>query len=329
MKHEKILNQMFEAMEENKEQRRTYLGMSTFGTHCDRKQWLEFRHVFDPKVSYQSVSHFSDGHRSEDILIERLIAAGVNLKPKDDDGNQFSLRDMYWLRGHTDGKIEVDEWAVWEAKSTDDKKKAKLKKLIEKDEHSALENWDSNYYCQAQLYMGYSGLKKHILMACSHGAREKLNSTGDHRTVIVETLFNQEKFDELKQKAYDVIVSDAVPEPAWSLQYDKPLCVWKTGQCEAYDYCKGRHIGKPNCRNCGYCEFTVEGAVCNKTGEIINEDEMVEYKECHRYHPNLIHWMDLIEMDDNGDVHYRDDSGNDWVNRDSLKFYEEVNSGES
>ncbi len=325
MKHKEILDKMFSAMEDKVESRRTYLGMSTFDTHCDRKQWLEFRHTFDPKPNYQSVSHFSDGHRSEEILIERLLAAGIDLRAKDENGNQFEYKDMYWLRGHTDGEIKLDVTAVWEAKSSDDVKRAKLKKLIEEDEHSALEKWDKNYYAQAQLYMGYSGKKKHILMACAHGAREKLNSKGDHRTVIVETLFNQEKFDELKHKANDIIVSDTIPEAAWSLQYDKPLCVWKNGKCEAYDYCKGNHIGKPNCRNCGYCEFTTEGANCTKSGDALNEKEMVEFKECHKYHPNIIHWMDLVEMDDDGNVHYRDDSGTDWVNVNSMDFYEEVN----
>jgi len=233
---------------------------------------------------------------------------------------------MYWLRGYQDGIIVIDKTPhVWEAKSTDDKKKAKLAKLIQEDEGTALKKWDENYYAQAILYCGYSGIHKHILMACSHGAREKLNSTGDHRTVVVETDFDENYFNELKAKAKDVIVSDALPEPAWSLQYDKPLCVWKTGQCEAYEYCKGRHIGKPNCRNCGYCEFTLSGANCTKTGDALNEKEMVDFKECHKYHPNIIHWLDLIEMDESGNVVYRDDSGNEFINKNSLDFYELIN----
>ncbi len=326
MKHKQILLDMYKSMEESvSEPRRTYLGMSTFGSHCKRKQWLEFRHAFDPAPNYQSVSHFFDGHHSEDVLANRLIESGFDLEPVDKDGKQFHYEDFFWLRGNTDGRCRIDNTMyVWECKASNTDKQSKLRKLAEKDESSALQNWDYQYYCQAQLYMGYSGIHKHLLMCTGHGAREQLNNKGDFRTVVIETEFNEDVFSQLKAEAVDIITSDEMPPAAWGLELEKPLCKWKTGQCEAFDYCKGRKIGKPNCRNCGYVQFTTEGATCTLENKSLNEKEMVDFKPCHRYHPNLVIGYDLVSVDEDKMI-YRNDAGHEIVNHNSMDFYYEFN----
>ena len=328
MKHQKILDDMWLAYQEkaNKEnRRRTYLGMSALGGNCDRKVWLEFRHAFDPFVSYSSQSHFDDGFAAEAIFVDRIQQAGYDLVAEASTGKQASFQGKnYWYKGSIDGVLKLDKDYVWDHKSTDKEKITKLKKLIEKDESTALREWNMQYYLQAISYMGHSGIHQHILTAGHHGSREIKNSKGDFRTAIVETLFDQEVFDELVAKADNIIATDQMPEAAWSLAVDKPLCVWKNGQCEAYEFCKGRHIGKPNCRNCGFVTFTQDGATCGK-GEILNEENMVEFKGCHRYHPSLIHEYDCIQIDESGVVHYRNDNGDQLTNTNSLEFYEEFN----
>jgi len=329
MKHQKILDDMFESMEKkanSENSRRTYLGMSSFGGFCERKQWLDFRHAFDPFIGYSSSSHFSDGHHVEALLIDRLMESGLDLKPVADDGSQFGFSDMTWLKGHSDGECTIDgDRYVWEAKSTDGEKQNKLRRLIVKDEHAALEKWSYQYFCQAQLYMGYSGIDKHILMAAAHGGRERINSKGDFRTVICETLFDSEVFESLRDKAKHIITTDKMPQAAWSLAVDKPLCIWKNGKCEAYDFCKGKEIGKPNCRNCGHVTFTTEGATCALGKEDLNEKNMLEFKECHKYNPELVHEFFVVDLDDEGHVHYRNESGTELVNRNSNDFRLEFN----
>lgn len=328
MKHQKILDDIWAAYEKKYNEtngRRSYLGMSVSEANCQRLPWLEFRHGFDPHIDYMSASFFDDGHYSEAVMIQRIKDAGYDLITEI-DGSQAELQDMYWHHGHMDGYFR-DLDALWEHKSTSDEKIVKLKKLIATDESTALKEWDSGYYDQATRYMGYSGVHKHILTASAHGTREKLNSKGDFRTAIVETLFDEDHFNYLKERAKHIITTDKMPAPAWSLAYDKPLCVWKTGQCQAYNFCKGRHIGAPNCRNCAYVTFTTIGAECSKHNKALDEKEMVGYYDCHKYLPDLVVGYELIGMTEEGDVVYRKEDGTEIINSDSKVFYKEFNGG--
>tara|TARA_B110000879_G_scaffold72298_1_gene100979 strand:- start:539 stop:844 length:306 start_codon:yes stop_codon:yes gene_type:complete len=93
---------------------------------------------------------------------------------------------MYWHRGHIDGKLP-DHDALWQHKSTGNAKLTKLKKTIDKDKETALLKWSKGHYDQATRYMSYSGIHKRITTVASHGSPEKINSQGDHRTVVMET----------------------------------------------------------------------------------------------------------------------------------------------
>ena len=334
MKHKKILDILFQSMEEKANEgvmRRTYLGMSSFDGNCERKQWLEFRHGFTPFINYQSASHFADGHQTEETIGNRFLDAGFDFEPVDENGNQFMFVDG-WLKGHSDGKIRwEDELYKWEMKSTDAIKRNKLEKLIAKDEHSALENWDTQYYAQAQLYMGYSGIHKHLLFASAHGGRERKNSKGDFRTIVVETLFNEEKFKSLQQKAKDIIATDKIPEALWQLAMKKPLCWWgeeSYQRCESYDFCTGEDIANPDCFNCAYVSFLEEGeGHCSLHDDEMSPQDMQEFKLCHKYHPELVIGYDPVEQKKDGSVVYRNDNGDEITNDNSLDFREEIKNG--
>jgi hypothetical protein len=329
MKHQKILDRLFKSMEEeaNKDNtQRTYLGMSSFGG-CDRKQWLSFRHAYTPFINYQSASHFFDGHKTEKTIGDRFLAAGFDFKPVDEDGNQFTFIDGF-TRGHSDGEFVWDgEKYVWEMKSTDKQKRDKLEKLIAKDEHSALEKWSPLYYNQSQFYMGYSGIHKHILFASAHGGRERKNSKGDYRTIVVETLFDEVKFKELQEKAKNIIATDKMPEASWALAVSKPLCIWGSESyqsCEAYKFCTGKDISEPDCFNCSYITFLETGmGHCFLSKKEIKPYDMQGFKPCHKYHPSLIVGYDLICQNEDGSVLYRKDNGEEITNCDSRDFRKE------
>ena len=327
MKHQKILDRLFESMEEeaNKDvSRRTYLGMSGFDGNCERKQWLEFRHGFTPHINYQSASHFADGHLTEQTIGDRFLAAGFDFDPVDENGQQFTFIDG-WLRGHSDGKMVWDgEKFVWEMKATDKGKRDKLERLIAKDEHAALEKWSPQYYAQAILYMGYSKIHKHILFASAHGGRERKNSKGDYRTIVVETLFDEEKFKQLQEQAKSIIATDKMPDEIWALKLRKPLCYWGTEsyqRCEAFDFCTGTDIGEPDCFNCAFLKFNEDGTgICTKDKKEMQPKEMQGFKECHKYHPSFVHQYECIGQEDDGSVIYRNDSGAEIINVDSREF---------
>ena len=331
MQYQHILDKIWESMEKKytkNTSRRTYLGMSSFGGHCDRKQWLDFRHVHKPLIAYTSGSFFEDGHHSEDVVIQRFRDAGFVVHDRDENGNQISVKLNKWVRGHTDLLVEMDgETFLADVKSTDDEKKRKLKKLIEKDESIALKKFNIQYYYQAQWYMGMLGLKRGFYVFTGHGARERINSKGDNRSVIVGVDFNQEDFDWLKEKSVEVITTDTLPDPIPALEYDKPLCIWGVEsyqRCEAYDFCKYNVIDKPNCRNCMHVTFNEDSAVCEKYEKELDEKKMVEFYECHRYNPTLIHLYDAISVDGD-DIYYRATDGTDFVNGDSIRFMRSIN----
>lgn len=335
MKHKKILDAMFASIEEqaNKNNsRRTYMGMSGFGGNCQRKQWLEFRHAFTPFINYQSATFFEDGHHCEDLLVKRLIESGFELIPVDEDGRQFEYVEGF-VKGHCDGLCRIDgEKMVWEAKASNEAKLLKLKKLISEDEHSALEKWDYQYYCQAQWYMGKSGLKKHVLMCGVAGMRESKNSKRDARTAIVETLFNEEKFKSLQQEAKDLIATDKMPEAPWSLAAKKPLCWWgeeSYQRCEAYDYCTGNDLGEPSCFNCAFIKFLESGVGrCTLHKKEVTPAEMQGFKECHKYHPSFIHQYECIQQNEDGSVLYRNqETGEEIINEDSREFRKNFKRG--
>lgn len=216
------------------EPRRTYLGMSAIGDECDRKLWYGLQpdiptEIFDVKT----LRMFEDGHRGEDIMAERLQAVeGICLSTGPEPGKQHRFEDHNGkFAGHADGFIVGLLQApktihVWEHKQVGEKIFSNLQKLKEKlPEEMVLEEWNYKYYCQAVMYMFYSGYDRHYMTVSTAGGRDYDS---------VRTKPNNKLAEALRERAKRIIEAK---EPPARLN-DSPS-YWKCRFCGYREFCHG------------------------------------------------------------------------------------------
>lgn len=143
------------------EQPRDYIGMSGIGHPCERRLWLDFHQPIPRKLDFESYLKINDGHRHEDVMAEWLgMVDGVDLTHRGHEVGYGSFR------GHIDGVITIDGVSyIWEHKQVND---AKFKAF----ERRPLREWDGIYYAQAQCYMHFTNIPRHLLSCGSAGLRD-------------------------------------------------------------------------------------------------------------------------------------------------------------
>lgn len=164
----------------NTKERRNYLGASLIGNECSRQIWYDYTGAEKADFEAETLWNFQDGHRTEDLIAERLrLIPGIQLWTHDEAGKQFGFSDLDGkFKGHFDGVIVGLLQApktnhIWECKASGQKKFDEFKKCVEKfGEKNALKNWNSGYYVQAQLYMHYTKLTRHYLTVAYAGGRD-------------------------------------------------------------------------------------------------------------------------------------------------------------
>lgn len=237
------------------ERPRPYLGMSGIGEECERRLWYGFRWCLPAGGGFDAkgLSNVQDGHRSEDVMADRLRQVpGVELLTVDPTTQrQFGFVDIGGhFRGHMDGVARgllqaPKAWHVWEHKASE-KGPAELGKLKAVDEKSALAKWNATYYAQAVLYMDYAEMSRHYLTCSSPGARLPITT--------VRTNAAPEEAERLREKARRVIFS---PEPLSRLSEDPAFfkCKW----CPAAQVCHTPALPRPSCRTCLHATPEPEG----------------------------------------------------------------------
>lgn len=289
---------------ENANEPRSYLGMSGIGHECLRKGWYDFRWASASSFDAETLYRFDDGHRSEDIMADRLrLVADIKLETVDQyTGEQFGFKDLGGhFSGHADGKIAGLLQApktqhIWEHKATNEKKQAKLEKLKrELGEKAALAAWDEIYYVQAQLYMHYSGLKRHYLTCASPGTRT---------TISVRTNYDKSVAEQQISNARTIIAA-AIPPAKLS---DDPS-FYKCGWCNHKGICHYSHIPQPSCRTCIHSTPEPDGDgrwTCAEFGCDIDKETMLKSmnpeRPCphHRFIPQLIAGFDVMDAGPDG-----------------------------
>lgn len=234
---------------------RPYLGMSAIGGECARALWYTFRFCTTPHFEASTLKLFEDGHRGEDLQAERLrLVDGVQLLTVDDvTGRQFAMVDHGGhFRGHMDGAIHgllqaQKTWHVWEHKQVSEDKFAKLLKLKSMhDEKEVFAKWDTTYYGQGQLYMNYTGMKRHYLTVSTPGGR---------KTTSVRTEYNSVDAMKLVARAESIIFS-VEPPPRLSNDPTWYACKPYGKLCVHHDVCHGTRVPNLSCRTC--CHATPE-----------------------------------------------------------------------
>jgi hypothetical protein len=142
------------ALQEQREERRTYLGASAIGSECLRK--VQYDWQCDPVHPARTKRIFSRGHMFEEITVKAFAAAGFRME-RGTPRTGFSAADGQF-KGHCDGIIldgPVVEGlrypCLWEHKALG----ASGWRKLEKD---GLRKAYSHYYDQVQLYQAYLGL---------------------------------------------------------------------------------------------------------------------------------------------------------------------------
>lgn len=217
---------------EKKEVRRDYLGFSQVGEQCERRLWYDFNGYSRAGIPVSGLRAINDGHMGEDLMAKRLqMVDGIELHVENPDGSQFGFSDLQGkFRGHMDGAIRgvvqsPQTWHVWEHKQVNEKKFRELVKLRGDGEKTALERWDYTYYCQAVLYMYYSGMERHYLTCATPGGRDYTGVRTNKNTKLAEAL---------RGKASRLIAADRAPERAYSTPafYKCKWCPYN-GECWA------------------------------------------------------------------------------------------------
>lgn len=217
-----LLQAIYEHIENEaqKEAPRGYVGASSIGDDCELKLWLQYRHPELRKPSgAELVLAANDGHRSEDIMAGLIRQIdNIELITHDENGKQLGFSDLNNLYcGHWDGLITGIPQApktqhVWEHKAKNQKFYDTLSKLKENlPEKEVLKEWDYTYYCQAAVYMEYSGCTRHYMTVALAGTR-KFQS--------IRTDCNPELAKKLRDKAHRIINYPIAPcgistNPSW------------------------------------------------------------------------------------------------------------------
>ena len=300
-----------EALEQlgNREAARTYVGVSQIGG-CARKVYYGFLMVPRQPFDALTLKRFADGHRTEDLIIERLRhVEGITLIDRDPEtGKQIEVTDHngHYL-GHLDGEIlgikqSPKTWHVFEVKCVGDQAFAKFQKF-KRDYHekNVLKQWNETYYAQAQEYMMYRGMTRHYMVVASAGGR---------MWDSIRTDFDKGAAEYYSDRARQIIddpniVPDRISENASFYQ-----CNW----CEFSNVC---HDGDPpprNCRTCIYSDPVADGDWrCGYHRVILSTDEQRTGCAKQRYRPALVPGVLLSTNDETNELSYRLQSGDEWI----------------
>lgn len=248
---------------------RPYLGASSIGEECLRKQWYQWRWFADPNFDADTLCRFDDGHRSEDIVADRLRAVeGIILATHNDEGDQYGFSDIEeHFKGHYDGiiyglKEDPERPHLWEAKAVNQKSFDQFVKLKTEDESTALEKWNPVYYAQAVVYMYYQNTDRHYLTVSTAGSRDIASAFTDR---------NDEAAEWLICKAQEIICSPTEPLRAF-----KDPSFYKCKWCSFSEICWFDAEPKKTCRSCKYSKPIESGRwACELKDKVLSFDDQL------------------------------------------------------
>lgn len=273
------------------------MGMSMIGTSCARRLWLDWRWASAPAWKADTLKKFEDGHRTEDLMAERLrMVGGITLHTLDPQtGEQFAVHDCGGhLRGHLDGAIQgliqaPQTWHVWECKAVSDSGLADLGKCITKHgEKGALAAWNATYYAQAQAYMHFTGMTRHYLTVCSPGGRAALG---------VRTDYDAQQAEQIIARARRLIIADDMPA---GISTDPAH--WECKMCSHHGICHGTDAPRMTCRSCMHATPDPVGHAGTWSCALHKNTLTVEaqHHACagHRYLPGTVaRWAEVRDAD--------------------------------
>lgn len=298
------------------EKLRHYLGASQIGSECWRKLFYSFRNASiktfnkeeDPRKYYNEIKRIKtveDGHYQEEQTIKNLRSLSyIELHNTDEKtGEQIGFELLLGhFRGHVDGIIKgiieaPQTWHVFEHKSKETKFINKLLKLMqEHGEKNALQQWDIEYFNQAQIYMHAFNLKRHYMVISKPGGRDHFSC---------RTNYNKEIAEGIITKAKVIIFNNWDIPPKLSEKREFYRCKW----CEFSGICHDGDIPLVHCKTCRYSEPVKNGERhCHYKNTVIDNSQL-NMDNClfHIYNPALIPNVKLTEQQEDGCVYETSD----------------------
>lgn len=258
---------------------RGYLGMSTFGTECDRALWYAFRWArerenFDGRM----LRLFQTGHREEARMLDDLEAIGLTVHRVDPaTGQQWAFRDADGhLRGHMDGYAEGDmvgcsyDRHVLEFKTHNENS---YKKLVA----DGVKKSKFGHFCQLQLYMHFSGLPCALYMAHNKNTDELYT---EHVT------YNREFAEATVRRGQRILKSGRPPTRLHADPQAKMAYQCRT--CPALRVCHHGAFPYRHCRTCLHSTPVADGFHCAKHDAHLDVAAQKAGCASHLYIPDLV-----------------------------------------
>ena len=128
--------------------RRTYLGGSQIGHHCERYLWYDFRHCTENVFSGRLYRLFQRGHDEEHRFVKDLRDIGCEVWEETEANEQFGVEACGGhFRGHLDGVARIPDYDkphLLEFKTSNTKD---FKKLEKEDEQKESEEKQESSSC--------------------------------------------------------------------------------------------------------------------------------------------------------------------------------------
>jgi hypothetical protein len=222
-----------------KEAVRAYLGASIVGNQCLAYLAFSLRGFPETPVDGRLQRIFNLGHVIEDVVLNDLKKAGLDIIDRDSNGRQIEWV-MYGghVKMHGDGQIAEDGKivAILEIKSMGD---SKYKEFVAK----GIRNSHRNYYEQVMLMMAGSGIPTAVLIAYN-----KNNS--DYHSEVVE-------FDEIYSASQRLRIEQVLSNLATKISSDPSD--WRCRECFKRTACWEQSQPEKACRNCQFALAVPDG----------------------------------------------------------------------
>ena len=254
-----------DAIKEQPEKPRAYIGASIVGHPCDALLAFQLRGFPDGAISPKLKRIFRMGHVIEDIVVADLKKAGMSVWEKDGlTGRQHAYNE--WgghIVCHTDGHIELEEGrlAILEVKSMNETSFKKFQSSGVKISHP-------RYFAQLQMMMGLSKIHESFFIA------QNKNSQEYHAELV--------GFDPFEYAFLGERVSRVLSGDARKISTDETD--WRCRDCFKSGVCWGNARPEPACRNCANSEPRPDGGWhCLRTGT--RADEVCEHHQFYEPKP--------------------------------------------
>lgn len=285
------------------EAERTYLGMSTMGTECDRALWYGFRWAAPAEhLDGRKLRLFETGHREEARMIEDLRMAGIMVVERDPaTGGQWALSALGGhFRGHMDGRASGFPEApvvehVTEFKTHNEKSfKSLLKDGVEKSK--------PGHYAQMQLYMHFGGVSRAFYLAhCKND--DALYAERIHYDSVLAA--------QLVARAERII---GAARPPTRLHEDPASkAAFACGWCQARGICHEGEFGRTNCRTCLHSTPVNGGWHCARFARMLTVEDQRAGCPAHLFIPDLVPGEQIDANAGTETVTYRLRTGEVWI----------------